>query len=188
MYGSRFPRCDHRNSRRCARPAGPLARTPPHDRFSAHRHRRRYPARASVFPPGDPASGRCITWWQRLVSIISPRREDGPVLAAGLLPAPASSSARWACSSNRPARVQLRTAARQAGRNRLRNACTSCSPARSPAMPPAWYAIGAWLSRRLLDTQPQGRPPCSSTSTDRIERTPATSRRTEAMMPSVGHP
>ena len=162
-----------RHRRAAAPPAHPLAPDAAAiDRFLAHCHRRRRcPARTSVFMPGDPA-GTLYYVVRGSVSILT-EEEDGRELVLATS-APASSSARWACSSKTDRReVQLRTRSEcemlaEIGYERLYQLLAGPLAGDATSLV---YAIGAQLSRRLLDTSRKAGRLAFLDVSDRIERT-----------------
>jgi CRP/FNR family cyclic AMP-dependent transcriptional regulator len=138
------------------------------ERFIAHCHRRKYPARTDVFRPGDPPA-RCTTScparsassparmtaasWCWATSARRVRRRDGPVRR----------------SDSRGVILRTRTACELAeiGYERLQQLLTTQANDAARLL----YSIGAQISQRLLDTSRKAGRLAFLDVTDRIYRT-----------------
>jgi len=140
------------------------------ERFLAHCHRRRYPSRTDVFRPGDPAN----TLYYLIsgsVSIIA-EEDDGRELVLGYF-GPGQFVGELGLfveSSHRE--VILRTRApcelAEIGHERFYELLLSRL---APDAPKLLYALGAQISRRLLDTSRKASRLAFLDVTDRIVRT-----------------
>ena len=156
------------------------------ERFLAHSHRRRYPARADVFRPGDPA-GTLYYVVSGSVSIIA-EEEDDRELVLGYFGTGefVGEMGLFIESDRREVILRTRTQCElaeisyerlyQLFEGSLANDATSIM-----------YAIGAQLSRRLLDTSRKAGRLAFLDVTDRIYRTLFDlSREPEAMTHPLG--
>ena len=121
------------------------------DRFLAHSHRRRYPARTDVFRPGDPA-GTLYYVISGSVSIIA-EEEDDRELVLGYFGSGefVGEMGLFVESDRREVILRTRTPCELAeiSYERLHQLFLGTLSADAPKL---LYAIGAQLSRRLLDT------------------------------------
>lgn len=154
--------------RRPAHPMAPSSATI--ERFLAHCHRRRYPPRTEVFRPGDPA-GTMYFVISGSVSIIT-EEDDGRELVLGYFGAGEFVGEMGLFIENETREVILRT--------RVPTELAEISYERlyqlfegtlSHDATPIMYAIGAQLSRRLLDTSRKAGRLAFLDVTDRITRT-----------------
>ena len=140
------------------------------DRFLAHCHRRRYPTRTSVFMPGDPA-GTLYYVVRGSVSILT-EEEDGRELILGYF-GPGEFVGEMGLFIETDRReVQLRTRTEcelaEIGYERLYQLLAGPLAGDATGLV---YAIGAQLSRRLLDTSRKAGRLAFLDVSDRIERT-----------------
>ena len=153
------------------RPAHPLAPSQSTiERFLAHCHRRRYPPRTEVFRPGDPA-GTLYYVVSGSVSIIT-EEDDGRELVLGYF-GPGEFVGEMGLFTDTGGReVILRTRTQcelaEISYERLVQ-LLECSLAGEATS--ILYAIGAQLSRRLLDTSRKAGRLAFLDVTDRITRT-----------------
>lgn len=153
------------------KPIGLLALDRPAiDRFLAHSHRRRYPNRTDVFRPGDPA-GTLYYVISGSVSIIT-EEDDGRELVLGYFgPGEFVGEMGLYIESDRR-EVILRTRApselAELDYDRLYQLMEGALREDAPRL---LYAIGAQLSRRLLDTSRKAGRLAFLDVTDRIVRT-----------------
>ncbi len=153
------------------RPAHPMAPSPATiERFLAHCHRRRYPPRTDIFRPGD-AAGTMYYVVNGSVSIIT-EEDDGRELVLGYFGAGEFVGEMGLFIESDVREVILRTRAQtelaeisyerlyQLFEGPLANDATAIM-----------YAIGAQLSRRLLDTSRKAGRLAFLDVTDRITRT-----------------
>lgn len=140
------------------------------DRFLAHSHRRRYPPRADVFRPGDPA-GTLYYVVSGSVSIITEEADDRELVLGYFGPGEFVGEMGLFVESNRR-EVILRTRTQcelaEVGYDRIQQLFTGSLSADAPKL---LYAIGAQLSRRLLDTSRKASRLAFLDVTDRIVRT-----------------
>ena len=140
------------------------------DRFLAHCHRRRYPARTSVFMPGDPA-GTLYYVVRGSVSILT-EEEDGRELVLGYLGAGQFVGEMGLFIETDRREVQLRTRSEcelaEIGYERLYQLLAGPLAGDATSLV---YAIGAQLSRRLLDTSRKAGRLAFLDVSDRIYRT-----------------
>ncbi|MFT3761104.1 MAG: cAMP-activated global transcriptional regulator CRP [Pseudoxanthomonas sp.] len=140
------------------------------DRFLAHSHRRRYPARADVFRPGDPA-GTLYYVINGSVSIITEEADDRELVlgyfGAGEF---VGEMGLFVESDRREVILRTRTQCELAevGYDRIQQLFAGPLAADAPKL---LYAIGAQLSRRLLDTSRKASRLAFLDVTDRIVRT-----------------
>lgn len=156
-------------------PAGPVS-SPlmPDDavieRFLAHCHRRRYPSRTDVFHPGDPA-GSVYYVVSGSVSILS-EEHDGHELVLGYVNAGGfvGEMGLFVPSDKREVALRTRTACELAEitHERLQQLLLGALATDAPRL---LYAIGAQLSRRLLDTSRKAGRLAFLDVADRILRT-----------------
>lgn len=154
--------------RRAASPLAPDAATL--DRFLAHCHRRRYPARTDVFRPGDPA-GTLYYVINGSVSIIT-EEEDGRELVLGYFGPGAlvGEMGLFVETDRREVALRTRTPCELAEISYERFYQLVQGPLTADA-PRLMWAIGAQLSRRLLDTSRKAGRLAFLDVTDRIVRT-----------------
>ena len=140
------------------------------ERFLAHSHRRRYPARADVFRPGDPA-GTLYYVVSGSVSIIT-EEDDDRELVLGYFGAGefVGEMGLFIESDRREVILRTRSACELAeiGCDRLQQ--LMLGPLASDA-PRLLYSIGVQLSRRLLTTSRKASRLAFLDVTDRIVRT-----------------
>jgi CRP/FNR family cyclic AMP-dependent transcriptional regulator len=140
------------------------------ERFLAHCHRRRYPARADVFRPGDPA-GTLYYVVSGSVSIIT-EDEDDRELVLGYFGTGefVGEMGLFIESDRREVILRTRTQCELAeiGYERLHQLFAGALVADAPRL---LYSIGSQLSRRLLDTSRKASRLAFLDVTDRIVRT-----------------
>ena len=140
------------------------------ERFLAHCHRRRYPARADVFRPGDPA-GTLYYVVSGSVSIIT-EEEDDRELVLGYFGAGefVGEMGLFIESDRREVILRTRTQCELAeiSYERLHQLFSGTLVADAPRL---LYSIGSQLSRRLLDTSRKASRLAFLDVTDRIVRT-----------------
>ena len=140
------------------------------ERFLAHCHRRRYPARADVFRPGDPA-GTLYYVVSGSVSIIT-EEEDDRELVLGYFGTGefVGEMGLFIESDRREVILRTRTQCELAeiSYERLHQLFTGTLVADAPRL---LYSIGSQLSRRLLDTSRKASRLAFLDVTDRIVRT-----------------
>ena len=140
------------------------------ERFLAHCHRRRYPARADVFRPGDPA-GTLYYVVSGSVSIIT-EEEDDRELVLGYFGTGefVGEMGLFIESDRREVILRTRTQCELAeiSYERLHQLFTGTLAADAPRL---LYSIGSQLSRRLLDTSRKASRLAFLDVTDRILRT-----------------
>lgn len=153
------------------RPVNPLAPTPAAiDRFLAHCHRRRYPPRTDVFRPGD-AAGTMYYVISGSVSIIT-EEDDGRELVLGYF-GPGEFVGEMGLfieSDRREVILRTRTQCELAEISYERLYQLFDGPLAQDATR-LLYAIGAQLSKRLLDTSRKAGRLAFLDVTDRITRT-----------------
>ncbi|GAB2492793.1 cAMP-activated global transcriptional regulator CRP [Pseudoxanthomonas sangjuensis] len=140
------------------------------DRFLAHSHRRRYPARADVFRPGDPA-GTLYYVVSGSVSIITEEADDRELVLGYFGPGQfVGEMGLFIESDKREVILRTRTQCELAevGYERIQQLFSGPLAADAPRL---LYAIGAQLSRRLLDTSRKASRLAFLDVTDRIVRT-----------------
>ncbi len=153
------------------RPAGPLSPDPVViERFLAHCHRRRYPARTEVFRPGDAA----VTMYYVIsgsVSIIT-EEDDDRELVLGYFGGGEFVGEMGLFIESDQREVILRTRApcelAEISYERLHQLFAGSLSADAPKL---LFAIGGQLSRRLLDTSRKASRLAFLDVTDRITRT-----------------
>lgn len=154
--------------RQASSPLSPDATTI--ERFLAHSHRRRYPARTDVFRPGDPA-GTLYYVISGSVSIIA-EEEDDRELVLGYFGAGefVGEMGLFIESDRREVILRTRTPCELAeiGYERAHQLFAGQLAGDAPKL---MYAIGAQLSRRLLDTSRKASRLAFLDVTDRIVRT-----------------
>ncbi len=140
------------------------------DRFLAHCHRRRYPTRTDVFRPGDPA-GTLYYIISGSVSIIT-EEDDGRELVLGYLGNGefVGEMGLFIETERREVALRTRVACELAEISYERLYQLVAGPLAADA-PKLLYAIGAQLSRRLLDTSRKAGRLAFLDVTDRIVRT-----------------
>jgi CRP/FNR family cyclic AMP-dependent transcriptional regulator len=140
------------------------------ERFLAHCHRRRYPSRTEVFNPGDPA-GSLYYVVAGSVSILS-EEHDGHELVLGYVNAGGfvGEMGLFVPSDKREVALRTRTACELAEITHERLQQLLVGPLAADA-PKLLYAIGAQLSRRLLDTSRKAGRLAFLDVADRILRT-----------------
>ena len=140
------------------------------ERFLAHCHRRRYPARADVFRPGDPA-GTLYYVVSGSVSIIT-EEEDDRELVLGYFGTGefVGEMGLFIESDRREVILRTRTQCELAeiSYERLHQLFTGTLVADAPRL---LYSIGSQLSRRLLETSRKASRLAFLDVTDRILRT-----------------
>ncbi len=140
------------------------------ERFLAHCHRRRYPARADVFRPGDPA-GTLYYGVSGSVSIIT-EEEDDRELVLGYFGAGefVGEMGLFVESDKREVILRTRTQCELAeiSYERLHQLFMGSLIGDAPRL---LYSIGSQLSRRLLDTSRKASRLAFLDVTDRIVRT-----------------
>jgi len=140
------------------------------ERFLAHCHRRRYPARADVFRPGDPA-GTLYYVVSGSVSIIT-EEDDDRELVLGYFGTGefVGEMGLFIESDKREVILRTRTPCELAeiGYERLHQLFATTLVADAPRL---LYSIGSQLSRRLLDTSRKASRLAFLDVTDRIVRT-----------------
>ena len=140
------------------------------DRFLAHCHRRRYPARADVFRPGDPA-GTLYYVVSGSVSIIT-EEDDGRELVLGYFGTGefVGEMGLFIESDRREVILRTRTQCELAeiSYERLHQLFAGTLVADAPRL---LYSIGSQLSRRLLETSRKASRLAFLDVTDRILRT-----------------
>ncbi len=140
------------------------------ERFLAHCHRRRYPARADVFRPGDPA-GTLYYVVSGSVSIIT-EEEDDRELVLGYFGAGefVGEMGLFVESDKREVILRTRTQCELAeiSYERLHQLFMGSLIGDAPRL---LYSIGSQLSRRLLDTSRKASRLAFLDVTDRIVRT-----------------
>ena len=140
------------------------------DRFLAHSHRRRYPARTDVFRPGDPA-GTMYYVVSGSVSIIAEEDEDRELVlgyfGAGEF---VGETGLFIESDKREVILRTRTPCELAEISYERLHQLFLGPLSSDA-PRLLYAIGSQISRRLLHTSRKASRLAFLDVTDRIVRT-----------------
>lgn len=153
------------------RPPNPLMPTPATiERFLAHCHRRRYPSRTDVFRPGDPA-GTLYYVVNGSVSIIAEEDDDrelvlgyfGPGQFVGEMGLFFESDTREVIL-----RTRMQCELAEIGYERLQQLFEGSLANDAPRL---LYAIGAQLSRRLMDTSRKAGRLAFLDVTDRITRT-----------------
>ncbi|KAF1708933.1 cAMP-activated global transcriptional regulator CRP [Pseudoxanthomonas kalamensis DSM 18571] len=140
------------------------------DRFLAHCHRRRYPARADVFRPGDPA-GTLYYVVSGSVSIIAEEDEDRElVLGYYGFGEFVGEMGLFIESDRREVTLRTRTQCELAeiGYERIQQLFTGVLVNDAPKL---LYAIGTQLSKRLLNTSRKASRLAFLDVTDRIVRT-----------------
>ena len=141
------------------------------DRFLAHCHRRRYPARADVFRPGDPA-GTLYYVVSGSVSIIT-EEDDDRELVLGYFGTGefVGEMGLFIESDRREVILRTRTQCELAeiSYERLHQLFATTLVADAPRL---LYSIGSQLSRRLLETSRKASRLAFLDVTDRILRTP----------------
>ena len=154
--------------RQASSPLAPDAATI--ERFLLHSHRRRYPARTDVFRPGDPA-GTLYYVINGSVSIIA-EEEDDRELVLGYFGAGefVGEMGLFIESDRREVILRTRTQCELAeiGYDRVHQLFSGQLAADAPKL---LYAIGAQLSRRLLDTSRKASRLAFLDVSDRIVRT-----------------
>ncbi|WND84826.1 cAMP-activated global transcriptional regulator CRP [Lysobacter capsici] len=139
------------------------------ERFLAHCHRRRYPSRTDVFRPGDPASTLYYVV-SGSVSIIT-EEEDGRELVLGYFGPGEFVGELGLFIESDHREVILRTRATcelaEIGHERLYDLLLTRLSLDAPKL---LYAIGAQISRRLLDTSRKAGRLAFLDVTDRIVR------------------
>lgn len=140
------------------------------DRFLAHSHRRRYPARTDVFRPGDPA-GTMYYVVSGSVSIIA-EEEDDRELVLGYFGAGefVGEMGLFIESEKREVILRTRTPCELAEISYERLHQLFLGPLSTDA-PKLLYAIGSQISRRLLHTSRKASRLAFLDVTDRIVRT-----------------
>ncbi|MCD9088361.1 cAMP-activated global transcriptional regulator CRP [Stenotrophomonas sp. SY1] len=140
------------------------------DRFLAHSHRRRYPARTDVFRPGDPA-GTMYYVISGSVSIIA-EEEDDRELVLGYFGAGefVGEMGLFIESDKREVILRTRTPCELAEISYERLHQLFLGPLSTDA-PKLLYAIGSQISRRLLHTSRKASRLAFLDVTDRIVRT-----------------
>lgn len=140
------------------------------DRFLAQCHRRRYPSRADVFRPGDPA-GTLYYVINGSLSIIS-EEPDGRELVLGYINAGdfIGEMGLFVHAEQREVLLRTRTACELAeiSYERLHQLFATTLAAECPRI---LYAIGAQISKRLLDTSRKASRLAFLDVTGRIVRT-----------------
>ena len=140
------------------------------ERFLAHCHRRRYPARADVFRPGDPA-GTLYYVVSGSVSIIAEEDDDRELVLGYFGTGEFVGEMGLFIESDRR-EVILRTRTQcelaEVGYERLHQLFAGTMAADAPRL---LYSIGSQLSRRLLDTSRKASRLAFLDVTDRIVRT-----------------
>jgi CRP/FNR family cyclic AMP-dependent transcriptional regulator len=156
------------NSRRASNPLAPSSSTI--ERFLAHCHRRRYPPRTDVFRPGDPA-GTLYFVISGSVSIIT-EEDDGRELVLGYFGNGEFVGEMGLFIESDVREVILRTRTQcelaEISYERLYQLFESSLGGDATQIV---YAIGAQLSRRLLDTSRKAGRLAFLDVTDRIVRT-----------------
>lgn len=140
------------------------------ERFLAHCHRRRYPARADVFRPGDPA-GTLYYVVNGSVSIIAEEEDDRELVLSYLGSGQfVGEMGLFIESDNREVILRTRTQCELAeiSYERLYQLLMESLSEDAPRL---LYAIGAQLSRRLTDTSRKASRLAFLDVTDRIIRT-----------------
>ena len=153
------------------RPVHPLMPTPATiERFLAHCHRRRYPARTDVFRPGDPA-GTLYYVVSGSVSIIA-EEDDGRELVLGYFGNGefVGEMGLFIDSNRREVILRTRMPCELAEISYERLQALLEGPLANDATR-ILYAIGAQLSRRLVDTSRKAGRLAFLDVTDRITRT-----------------
>ena len=153
------------------RPTHPLMPSPATiERFLAHCHRRRYPPRADIFRPGDPA-GTMYYVINGSVTIIT-EEDDDRELVLGYFGAGefVGEMGLFIQSDTRAVILRTRTQCELAeiGYERLQSLFEGSLANDSTQL---LYAIGAQISRRLLDTSRKAGRLAFLDVTDRITRT-----------------
>lgn len=140
------------------------------DRFLAHSHRRRYPARTDVFRPGDPA-GTMYYVVSGSVSIIA-EEDDDRELVLGYFGSGefVGEMGLFIESDSREVILRTRTACELAEISYERLHQLFLGPLSTDA-PRLLYAIGSQISRRLLHTSRKASRLAFLDVTDRIVRT-----------------
>ena len=140
------------------------------DRFLAHSHRRRYPARTDVFRPGDPA-GTMYYVISGSVSIIAEEDDDRELVLGYFGPGEFVGEMGLFIESDRR-EVILRTRTQcelaEIGYERVHQLFTGPLAGDAAKL---LYAIGGQLSRRLLDTSRKASRLAFLDVSDRIVRT-----------------
>ncbi|MBB5014437.1 cAMP-activated global transcriptional regulator CRP [Rehaibacterium terrae] len=140
------------------------------DRFLAHCHRRRYPSRSDVFRPGDPA-GTLYYVMSGSLSIIS-EEPDGRELVLGYINAGEfiGEMGLFVYAEQREVLLRTRTPCELAeiSYERLHQLFATSLAAECPRI---LYAIGAQISKRLLDTSRKASRLAFLDVTGRIVRT-----------------
>lgn len=140
------------------------------DRFLANSHRRRYPARADVFRPGDPA-GTLYYVVNGSVSIITEEQGERELVLGYFGPGEfVGEMGLFVESSRREVILRTRTQCELAEISYERIHQLFAGPLSGDA-PKLLYAIGMQLSRRLLDTSRKAGRLAFLDVTDRIIRT-----------------
>ena len=153
------------------RPTHPLMPSPATiERFLAHCHRRRYPSRTDIFRPGDPA-GTMYYVVDGSVSIIA-EEDDDRELVLGYFGAGefVGEMGMFIQSETRAVILRTRTQCELAeiSYERLQSLFEGSLANDAPRI---LYAIGAQLSRRLIDTSRKAGRLAFLDVTDRITRT-----------------
>lgn len=162
-------------SSKIPKPAMPRALTPlgadadTIERFIAHCHRRKYPARSEVFHPGDPA-GTLYYIISGSVSIIA-REDDGRELVLGYIGAGEfiGEMGLFVESEQRIVALRTRTACELAEISHERMQALLAAQANDATR--LLYSIGAQISQRLLDTSRKAGRLAFLDVSDRIYRT-----------------
>jgi len=140
------------------------------DRFLAHCHRRKYPSRSDVFRPGDP-TGTLYFVISGSLSVIS-EESDGRELVLGYVNAGdfIGEMGLFVRAERREVLLRTRTACELAEIS-FERLHTLFQGALSAECPRLLYAIGAQLSKRLLDTSRKASRLAFLDVTGRIVRT-----------------
>ena len=152
------------------RGANPLEADPTTiERFIAHCHRRRYPARADVFRPGDPA-GTMYYIISGSVSIIAPEEDERELVLGYVGPGEfVGEMGRFVEAEQRGVALRTRTACEMAeiSYERLQGLLAQQANDASRLL----YSLGAQISQRLLDTSRKAGRLAFLDVSDRIYRT-----------------
>ena len=152
------------------RPSNPLEADPETlERFIAHCHRRRYPARADVFRPGDPA-GTMYYLISGSVSIIALEEDERELVLGYIGPGEfVGEMGLFVEAEQRGVALRTRTACEMAeiSYERLQGLLAQQANDASRLL----YSIGAQISQRLLDTSRKAGRLAFLDVTDRITRT-----------------